>query len=149
MVACGLQHPDLGVRQHLPCERKMRQHFRIMHLQDTIVNDDEGARPRCGNCDLSQSNVAQRHKETADCKRWTAISQKREAEVANKKSVAVTVFTVQGAIIETVLEFKYLVRILSNNDSEQRRTNSESESEESTHYLGPDRSHSLTRRCLP
>jgi hypothetical protein len=48
-----------------------------------------------------------------------AIHQKREADVANKKTAADSIFTAQGATIESVPKFKDLRRILSNNDSDE------------------------------
>jgi hypothetical protein len=43
--------------------------------------------------------------------------------MANKKAVAEAVFTVQGATIKIVLKFKYLGRLLSNNDCDEQPVN--------------------------
>jgi hypothetical protein len=62
-------------------------------------------------------------------------------------TVAETVFTAQGAIIETLPEFKYLNRILSNNDSDEATVNRNLKGAHTT--WGPDRLHSLMRRRKP
>jgi hypothetical protein len=88
-----------------------------MYVLDTIIIDEEGPLPRYGDCGLFQI------KALVDCKRWTTIHQKREADVENKKTIAETISAVQGSKIETVVVFKYLVRIMSNIDSDEPTVN--------------------------
>jgi hypothetical protein len=98
----------------------MRQHFRNMHSpEDRILIEEEGLLPRCGKCHLFQKNVGQAHQSSADCKRWAAVFQKREDYAENKAVVAETVFYVAGVQVKTVKEFKYLGRILSDDDSNE------------------------------
>jgi hypothetical protein len=92
---------------------------RDVHSRDDRFSiAEEGPLPRCGNCGLFQSNIGQRHKESFDCKRWTAVFQKRADDAENKTVVAETVFYVDGVQVETVKEFKYRGRILSDDDSD-------------------------------
>ena len=97
---------------------KMRKHFRARHMRDTIIVEEEGHLPRCVGCGLFQRSVGIKHQQTADCIRWTKIREDREADKVNKETVAGTVFHVQGVPIETVSEFKYLGRVVKNNDDD-------------------------------
>jgi hypothetical protein len=58
------------------------------------------------------------HKATATCRKWTADRINRKNEVAYKKTIAETVFFVNGNPIENVKEFRYLGRVLRNDDSD-------------------------------
>ena len=97
---------------------RMRIHFRNIHNKDTIIIEEEGLLPRCGNCGLFQKNVGEKHQQTKECIRWTKTWQERNADLVNKKTVKETVFTVNGIPIETVKEFKYLGRVVKNNDDD-------------------------------
>jgi hypothetical protein len=74
-------------------------------------------------CGLFQRNVGAKHQQTADCIRWTKIRKDREADKVNKETIAETVFYVQGVPIEIVSEFKYLGRVIKNNDDDWSAVN--------------------------
>ena len=97
---------------------KMRLHFRSRHNKDTIIIEEEGRLPRCGNCGLFQMSVGPRHQQSLDCQRWTKTRLDRDSCKVNKKAVLETVFSVQGTPIETVTEFKYLGRVVEKNDDD-------------------------------
>ena len=101
----------------------MRKHFRARHIRDTIIVEEEGRLPRCVGCGLFQRNVGAKHQQTADCIRWTKIRKDREADKVNKETIAETVFYVQGVPIEIVSEFKYLGRVVKNNDDDWSAVN--------------------------
>ena len=69
-------------------------------------------------CGLFQRNVGAEHQQTAECIKWTKIQKDREADKVNKKKIAETIFYVQGVPIETVSEFKYLGRVVKNDDDD-------------------------------
>ena len=96
----------------------MRAHFRNVHNKDTIIIAEEGRLPRCGECGIFQMSVGSAHQQSADCKRWSKVRKDRETAVVNKKTVAETVFTVQGVSIKNVSEFKYLGRVVNKNDDD-------------------------------
>lgn len=101
---------------------EMRKHFRNRHLKDTIIIEEEGLLPQCTKCGLFQSIVGEKHQKSADCKRFTAIKEKRlKAEV--QKAAAQFVFTVNGIPIKHPKEFKYLGRIMEENDDDQAAIN--------------------------
>jgi hypothetical protein len=58
------------------------------------------------------------HRETVFCKNGTATYQKRKASEEHQRIAAETVFTVNGEPIETEKQFKYLGRLLSDDDSD-------------------------------
>jgi hypothetical protein len=101
----------------------MRAHFRNVHNKDTIVIEEEGCLPRCGECGIFQTSVGSAHQQTADCKRWSKVRKDRAADVVNKKTVVETVFTVQGVPIKNVSEFKYLGRVVEKNDDDRPAVN--------------------------
>lgn len=96
----------------------MRAHFRNVHNKHSIVIIEEGRLLRCGECGIFQTTVGRAHQQTADCKRWSKIRKDRETDKVNKKTVAETVFTVQGVPIKNVSEFKYLGRVVERNDDD-------------------------------
>jgi hypothetical protein len=97
---------------------EMRKHFRNRHLQDTIVIEEEGPLPQCIKCGLFQSIVGERHQRSADCRRFTEIREKREQAKVQRAANDFN-FTVNGTPIKYTKEFKYLGRILEENDSDQ------------------------------
>jgi hypothetical protein len=96
----------------------MRRHFRNIHNNDTIVISEEGRLPRCTECGLFQKNVGLKHQQGADCKRWANVHKTRKKDIENKKTIEETVFTVSGTPIKTVKQFKYLGRILDEDDND-------------------------------
>ncbi len=97
---------------------RMRGHFRNMHNQDTIVIEEEGQLPRCTECGIFQRTVDAKHKQTEECLRWSKIRKDRETAKAHSETVKETVFTVNGAPIRNVSEFKYLGRVVESNDND-------------------------------
>jgi hypothetical protein len=106
----------------MPATRtSMRAHFRNKHSRhDRLIIEEEGLLPRCEECGMFSSTAASAsHRETAFCKNETATYQKRKTFEENQRMAAETVFTANGEPIETVKDFKYLGRILSDNDSDE------------------------------
>jgi hypothetical protein len=89
-----------------------------MHNKDTIIIQEEGHLPRCTECGLFQRSVGAKHQATADCKHWAKIHKDRDDEKVHKKTVAETVFTVNGNPIKNVPEFKYLGRMVEKGDDD-------------------------------
>ena len=96
---------------------EMRRHFRARHPDDTIIIEEEGRLPRCDNCGIFQKLVDQKHKLSADCKKATKSRQARLDEKV-QLSARQFKFTVSGIPIERVKEFKYLGRILEEDDND-------------------------------
>jgi hypothetical protein len=98
---------------------RMRKHFRSRHLHDTIIVEEEGQSPlpRCEKCGLFQSSVGPKHQATLDCQQFTK-SFKRRKEAKVQKAANETVFKINGRPIKCVKEFKYLGRILDDNDDD-------------------------------
>jgi len=111
--------PVIGCPVKPKVRGSMRKHFRAVHIKDVIVVEDEGPLPRCERCGLFQQQVGLVHQQTADCKRWAAIREKRAADKVYKREMAETVFNVQGVPIENVSEFKYLGRVVNNKDDDR------------------------------
>ena len=94
----------------------MRAHFCRMHPTDTIVVKEEGPLPRCPNCQMFLFKVDERHLRSETCRKLTLQSRSRQHAREVQRAVQDVSFTVNGKNIETVSEFRYLGRILSDND---------------------------------
>jgi hypothetical protein len=95
----------------------MRRHFRARHPEDTILIAEEGALPRCDNCGLFTRAVGEKHKLSEDCKKATRSSQARLDEKV-QQSARENIFTVSGIQLERVNQFKYLGRLLDEDDKD-------------------------------
>ena len=97
----------------------MRHHFRNRHPDDTIIVEEEGlqALPQCVECGLFQRNVGRKHQTSADCKKFAA-ARKRRQDAEEQKTAEQTIFYIGEYPIKNVREFKYLGRILDDEDKD-------------------------------
>jgi exonuclease III len=103
---------------YLQSSLSMRQHFRTQHHCDTIIVDGTNM-PQCTKCGIFAHNaLSEQHQKSQDCIKWTTIREQRQSNVSEQEISRNTVFTTGGETIENVTEFKYLGRILRNNDSD-------------------------------
>jgi hypothetical protein len=94
----------------------MRRHFTYRHPLAAVHFPDEGSLEKCETCDLRVPNL-RKHQGSQLCRTAAMRLSKRNQLKANKEATKVT-FKVKGQPIENVAEFKYLGRIISNNDSD-------------------------------
>ena len=122
-VVCPVDGCDASML--LKQRTSLRKHFRLRHLEDTIIIAEEGPLPlpRCNLCGFF-SNFARgkAHQESAECrnfaeKRHRHFQQKRQ-QMAREVS-----FNVNGEKIDKVSEFKYLGRILEETDDDDHAAN--------------------------
>ena len=103
----------------------MRKHFRARHPDAIIIIQQEGLLPRCQECGLFQGNVnSARHLQSEECKKYANIKNNRRFDLCQKSADNVK-FTVSGEEIKMVSEFKYLGRILTNNDMDLKAVESQ------------------------
>ena len=114
--------PVESCSQSVSTSSEMRRHFRNRHLEHTIIIQGEGLLPRCPKCGLFQKLVDSKHQQTMDCKRFTAIKEKRETAKRQEDESKFT-FMVNGIPFKSVQEFKYLGRILNENDCDDSAIN--------------------------
>ena len=97
---------------------RMQKHFRSRHAQDIIIIAQEGLLPQCMECGLFQKNVNEaNHLDSEECKRFTEIKRNRRLDMCNEASKNVC-FEINGENVKTVNSFKYLGRILNDNDND-------------------------------
>ena len=122
-VVCPVDGCDASML--LKQRTSLRKHFRLRHLEDTIIIAEEGPLPlpRCNLCGFF-SNFARgkAHQESAECrnfaeKRHRHFQQKRQ-QMAREVS-----FNVNGEKIDKVSKFKYLGRILEETDDDDHAAN--------------------------
>ena len=102
---------------------KMRDHFRNRHPGDKIIITEEGPLPTCQLCGLTGKTVLQeRHRNTQQCKRYTErrkqYFKKEENERARNQR-----FTIDGNEIKRTNKFKYLGRVLHEDDDDRHVMN--------------------------
>jgi hypothetical protein len=103
----------------------LRKHFRLRHLEDTIIIKEEGPLPllRCNLCGFfSKTASTPRHQGSAECRNFAEKRhrhfQQKQQEIAREIS-----FNVNGEKIDKVSEFKYLGRILEETDDDEHAAN--------------------------
>jgi hypothetical protein len=110
--------PKVGCIYSSDDRRNMRSHFAARHLGDTLTITEDGPFPQCEFCGLSGKRILNpKHRTTEKCKKLARHLEKRftmkKQEVAKRFE-----FTVNGKKIKTVSKFKYLGRMVTNNDSD-------------------------------
>ena len=98
----------------------MRGHFRSRHLEDIIMITEEGLFPRCIKCGLFQmgANDADKHQATKTCKKWADKMERYFQQQRQNVVQEETHFYVRGRELERVTEFKYLGRMMQDNDDD-------------------------------
>jgi Reverse transcriptase (RNA-dependent DNA polymerase) len=96
----------------------MRKHFRARHIDDIIIIRQEGLLPQCQECGLFQKNVnSSQHLNSEECKKYAEI--RRNTYLDKCYAAAENVcFNINDEEIKKVNQFKYLGRILSDNDDD-------------------------------
>jgi hypothetical protein len=97
---------------------QLRKHFQSRHFFDTIIIDEEGLLPQCRQCGFFSKTVTKEsHLASEACRK---AGEKRSNFIQAMRQVMATerTFTVDGQPIERVMEFKYLGRILEENDDD-------------------------------
>ena len=113
--------PVPGCPFHVPITQNskrltLRKHFRARHIEDGIRIQEEGQLPQCTRCGLFMKDAnSDRHHNSVECRKFT----ERRARYfrAQRQADALEVnFSIGGAEIERVKQFRYLGRILDEND---------------------------------
>ena len=93
----------------------MRRHFMFRHPMAAVHFPDEGPLVTCQVCGMEVPEKG--HKGTQMCERARQRAVKRR-QVQGNREAAEVVFEINGQPIETVRQFKYLGRVLSNDDDD-------------------------------
>ena len=97
----------------------MYRHFCLLHPEANIVIEEDGILPKCLLCGMRVKGAMSKHQQSFTCKRGASrraneIKQDRQFEAGKVK------FYVGGEEIEQVRHFKYLGRILSEDDDDTK-----------------------------
>ena len=92
------------------------RHFAYIHPEAEITIAEDGTLQKCDKCGMRCKNI-QQHQKTTTC---IKLSQKRKNEIQGKKQerADTVIFTINRVALERVKEFKYLGRILQDNDDD-------------------------------
>ena len=97
---------------------QFRHHFRSRHIEDSIRIEEEGQLPQCSSCGFFGSTVnSERHLQSKDCQFYTGKRHRHFRNQRQTEALAVKL-TVSGEEIERVCTFRYLGRILSDDDDD-------------------------------
>jgi hypothetical protein len=119
-------HPELGGRLKCPvpgCAGKLRegwmlwQHFRDLHPLDKVVVSTEGYFPQCEWCAMQVNPAYPSHIWTQECQ--TRVERKLQRKSVIRSALALRrQFSVHGDVLECVEVFKYLGRLLAQDDND-------------------------------
>ncbi len=95
----------------------MRRHFRDLHPLDSVVVSKEGKYPRCPKCGMQTNPRYPAHINTKECRVGTARRHQRDMAVRSALALRQQ-FTVHGDVLERVEVFRYLGRLLSQDEDD-------------------------------
>ena len=96
----------------------MYRHFAWKHPEKDISIDDDGLLPKCPKCKMHCLDM-EKHLRSKTCEK--IFTRRRNEDLQDKQVMADEIkFYIQGEEIERVREFKYLGRILTNNDDDTK-----------------------------
>ena len=96
----------------------MRKHFRWRHLEDIIMIEEEGLLPQCVECGFFQKNVnTPEHLNSEECKQYAEIKRNKRLDLCNQAAINVK-FEINEVKLKEVKQFKYLGRVLENDDDD-------------------------------
>ena len=94
----------------------MQRHFRDIHSQDKVIVKKEGqSYPHCGYCGMQINPTVREHWRTESCLLGTDKRVQRETAVTSVLALQCT-FMVHGDVLEQAEVFKYLGRLLDQDD---------------------------------
>jgi hypothetical protein len=98
----------------------MRRHFQQRHNTDYVTILEEGPLPKCSKCGIQLRDVGPRHQESKACQIVETRNYERNKYQENVMTRTTTKFLVFGQEIETVTEFKYLGRTVTQDDDDRQ-----------------------------
>jgi hypothetical protein len=99
---------------------RMRNHFRNKHVEDTITINQETV-PRCPKCGILQKNaLTEQHQQSKECMKWAMMYEKRKQYTEQQTKAAEAKFYLDGVELQRVEEFRYLGRMVTNKDNDNK-----------------------------
>jgi hypothetical protein len=109
--------PYPGCAGELGSSWMLRCHFQDIHPKDLITAPKEQQYPRCKQCSMQVNFAYPRHTRTKECTMGMARGQQQEAAVASALALCCQ-FTVHGEALKKVEVFKYLGRMMAQDDND-------------------------------
>ena len=95
----------------------MRRHFRDLHPLDLVCVPQEGCYSRCERCAIQVNPLYPRHVQTKECQ--VGVERRKQRETAISSALALRQqFTVRGEVLERVEVFKYLGRMMAQDNDD-------------------------------
>jgi hypothetical protein len=124
----------------------MQRHFRDLHPLDYVVFKKEGRYPRCPCCCMQVDPRYPAHINTKECRMGTARRHQRDMAVQSALALHQQ-FTVHGDVLERVKVFRYLGRLLSQDDDDIQAV--QSQLRKGTRDVGTGWTGAAERECVP
>jgi hypothetical protein len=119
-VRCPVTGCEYQVRANDGSKRtSMRHHFRGRHIEDTIVIEEEGQLPQCRLCGFFAKGVdSEAHRATQTCTKYAEHRRQHFQAKRQTRAREEVTFQVGGQEINRVSQFRYLGRILEEDDND-------------------------------
>ena len=116
--------PFPGCLGKLSSAYMLRRHFRDLHPKDSVEVPWEGHYPRCERCAMQCNPRYPRHIHSQVCQ--TGVDRRTQRDSAITSALALRqLFYVEGEVLEKVESFRYLGRILAQDDEDVRAVRSQ------------------------
>ena len=120
-VSCPVAGCPYKIEREAKKSKRMalKKHFRSRHIEDSIMIEEEGQLPQCTRCGLFMKDAnSQKHHDSIECKKF-AIRRERFFRAQHQTDAEEVNFSISGVEIERVARFRYLGRILDENDDDR------------------------------
>jgi hypothetical protein len=95
----------------------MRRHFRDIHPLDLVMVPKEGRYARCERCGMQVNPIYPRHQYSKECQ--VGVERRKQHETAISSALALRrQFTIHGDVLEHIEVFKYLGRMMAQNNDD-------------------------------
>jgi hypothetical protein len=99
---------------------QMANHFRNKHVEN-VVTINRKLHPRCPKCGIFQSNsLTEEHQRSKECMKWAQVYANRATFAKKQKEATEAKFQADGKEFMRVEEFKYLGRIVTDDDNDDK-----------------------------
>ena len=116
--------PFPGCPWKLSSAYMLRRHFRDLHPKDSVVIPWEGSFPRCERCRMQCNPRYPRHIHSQVCQQGVERRTQRDSAITSALALR-QLFYVEGEVLEKVESFRYLGRILAQDDDDTRAVRSQ------------------------
>jgi hypothetical protein len=118
-ITCPVDGCEYRINPEQRTKRTMlRKHFQSRHFFDTIIIEEEGLLPQCRQCGFFGKQVLKESHMSSDACKQAGEKRGRFIQAMRQEIAKEITYTVNGITINRVDEFKYLGRVIEENDDD-------------------------------